>query len=109
MAQQTLLGHPPWPGGNGEQRCHRPAVHRYRDLFASLNSAQDRPGVVAELPRCDQRHDTTVACVLRSSLLPYSGCMPLIFERGSEQRPKGHALIYFRDENGPGALATYLV
>jgi len=35
--------------------------------------------------------------------------MRLIFERGDEQRPKGHALIYFRDPGSLGVLATYLV
>jgi hypothetical protein len=35
--------------------------------------------------------------------------MRLIFERGDERRPKGHALIYFRDQDSPGVLATYLV
>jgi hypothetical protein len=35
--------------------------------------------------------------------------MRLIFERGDERRPRGHALIYFCDENGPGVLATYLI
>ncbi|HEX6512020.1 MAG TPA: hypothetical protein VF157_06970 [Chloroflexota bacterium] len=35
--------------------------------------------------------------------------MQLIFERGDERRPKGHALIYFRDSDSPAVLATYLV
>ena len=35
--------------------------------------------------------------------------MRLIFERGDERRPRGHALIYFRDPDSPAVLATYLV
>jgi len=35
--------------------------------------------------------------------------MQLMFERGDERQPKGHALIYFRDSDGSGVLATYLV
>src|SRR6266849_740612 len=35
--------------------------------------------------------------------------MQLMFERGDAQRPKGHALVYFRDSDSPGVLATYLV
>lgn len=35
--------------------------------------------------------------------------MQLIFDRGDERSPKGHALIYFRDTNSGGVLATYLV
>ncbi|MFI5267236.1 MAG: hypothetical protein ACHQ7M_07660 [Chloroflexota bacterium] len=35
--------------------------------------------------------------------------MQLMFERGDERQPKGHALIYFRDSDGSGMLATYLV
>lgn len=35
--------------------------------------------------------------------------MRLLFERGDERTPKGHALIYFRDSDGQGVLATYLV
>lgn len=33
----------------------------------------------------------------------------MIFERGDERRPKGHALVYFQDTNGPSILATYVV
>lgn len=35
--------------------------------------------------------------------------MQLIFERGDHSRPKGHALVYFRDSAGSGVLATYVV
>lgn len=35
--------------------------------------------------------------------------MQLIFERGDDRRPKGHALVYFRDSAGSGVLATYVV
>jgi hypothetical protein len=35
--------------------------------------------------------------------------MRLVFERGDERSPKGHALIYFRDTDSQGVLATYLV
>lgn len=35
--------------------------------------------------------------------------MQLIFERGDQSRPKGHALVYFRDSEGSGLLATYIV
>jgi hypothetical protein len=35
--------------------------------------------------------------------------MRLVFERGDERSPKGHALIYFRDPDGASVLATYLV
>ncbi len=35
--------------------------------------------------------------------------MRLVFERGSEQRPKGHALMYFRDPDDQRILATYVV
>jgi hypothetical protein len=43
------------------------------------------------------------------SLFLYSRYMRLIFERGSEQRPKGHALMYFLNADGGGVLATYVV
>ena len=39
----------------------------------------------------------------------YPLAMQLVFERGEAQRPKGHALIYFRDSDGAGVLATYVV
>src|SRR5438270_1504330 len=35
--------------------------------------------------------------------------MQLVFERGNERSPKGHALIYFRDPDNSSVLATYLV
>ena len=35
--------------------------------------------------------------------------MLLSFERGDQGRPKGHALVYFRDSEGGGVLATYVV
>lgn len=35
--------------------------------------------------------------------------MQLIFERGDQARPKGHALVYFRDPDSAGVLATYVV
>lgn len=35
--------------------------------------------------------------------------MQLVFERGDERSPKGHALIYFRDPDSAAVLATYLV
>jgi hypothetical protein len=35
--------------------------------------------------------------------------MLLSFERGDQSRPKGHALVYFRDSEGGGVLATYVV
>ncbi|MBV9120742.1 MAG: hypothetical protein JOZ39_08525 [Chloroflexi bacterium] len=35
--------------------------------------------------------------------------MRLVFERGMEGSPKGHALIYFRDPDRPGVLATYVI
>jgi hypothetical protein len=35
--------------------------------------------------------------------------MQLIFERGNQGQPKGHALVYFRDSEGSGVLATYIV
>jgi len=35
--------------------------------------------------------------------------MRLVFERGDERQPKGHALMYFRDTSGPGILATYVI
>ncbi|MBV8083842.1 MAG: hypothetical protein JO247_03410 [Chloroflexi bacterium] len=34
--------------------------------------------------------------------------MRLVFERGDERRPKGHALMYFRDPDG-AVLATYVI
>jgi hypothetical protein len=34
--------------------------------------------------------------------------MRLVFERGDERRPKGHALLYFRDPDG-AVLATYVI
>jgi hypothetical protein len=35
--------------------------------------------------------------------------MQLIFERGDDRRPKGHALVYFRESASAGVLATYVV
>src|SRR5579884_2961289 len=35
--------------------------------------------------------------------------MQLTFKRGDDRRPKGHALIYFRDSSGSGVLATYVI
>ncbi|HLG73404.1 MAG TPA: hypothetical protein VK009_23535 [Chloroflexota bacterium] len=35
--------------------------------------------------------------------------MQLIFERGDQSRPKGHALVYFRDPGSSAVLATYIV
>ncbi len=35
--------------------------------------------------------------------------MQLIFERGDHRRPKGHALVYFRDPDSSSVLATYVI
>ena len=36
--------------------------------------------------------------------------MDIVFEKGSNERPKGHALLYFRSTSGPEEIwATYLV